>query len=920
MRYFVALSIFLLASVGATSQTVKIYGQVVDSVSGPIPGSTVMLIGAKDSILKSFSVSDKAGTFLLTNIKPGEYIFKVSFFGYQPFEKLLVIGSGSKDTTLARIQLQSKMLNAVNVQGHYIPIQLKGDTIEYDSRAFETSEHDVVEDLLKQLPGIEVAEDGSIKAQGKDVDKILVDGEEFFGDDPTIATKNLPANAVEKVQVFDKESEMSEFTGVSEGNETTTINLKLKDTHKKGLFGNIEMAGGTDAPVLDGEKVSDIFRYMAKGNIHYFKKKWQFSIIGMGNNINETGFSVRDYINFMGGMNNLMRSGGAGFNMGGGLPISESSGSNTGFLRTNAGGFNYNFKPSEKTTLSSSLFLNNFDKTYLKNVDRTTYFSDSSLFTNEAVDQRSSTFNNRGNIRLEQKFDSTHFLNIDLSGSWDKSNYLNGNDIRNYGQSANQLSGFLTQLNQDNFAYDFTAEADYRKKFAKAGRYTGGGASYTRSNSDASTALDYLRELYFNGSLASIDISQIQNLVQTTGAMNANWMWSEPMGKRQLIQIEARHQNNLEQRDKKVFDIDTLGEQSLNDFFSADGSYFNFRQMGNIRHKYISTKLKTTARIEYLYLNLSGDSIFTAPKQFHYALPAADFHWEPNKSSDLRMNYSTSVTAPALNQLQPLPDNSNPSEVILGNIDLEPEYTHNLEFSFHNFNEFNFTHFIASVNANYTQNNIAYSQIIDSFLIRKIIPTNLGTEKGANSYLAFGASLHPIHTKFNLSNASNISNGIVQLNGDMDQYTSISTTPKITIENINKGVVSVRAGFTYTWSQNLYRDNAAFNNNFNNYSYFGNFTLKIKERWEVKSDLTHYFYPNFTTNKQQVILNARIGVNLLETKTLQIFIQGKDLLNQNTGISQYYYQNMYEQQTTSTLARYFLVGLKYSFTSLGAAK
>jgi hypothetical protein len=258
--------------------------------------------------------------------------------------------------------------------------------------------------------------------------------------------------------------------------------------------------------------------------------------------------------------------------------------------------------------------------------------------------------------------------------------------------------------------------------------------------------------------------------------------------------------------------------------------------------------------------------------------------------------------------------------VILGNSNLEPEYSHNLRLSFHNFNEFNFTHFMASITGTYVQNNITYSQNMNEFLVKEITPQNLGTETSANSYLAFGASLHPIHIKFNLSNSSNLSNGLINLNGTQDQYTSILTTPKITVENIDKKIINLRTGFSYTWSQNIYRDNAAFNNNFTNWSYFANFTLKLKERFEFRTDINHYFYPKFQTNSQQVILNAKIGFNLLESKTLQLFISGRDLLNQNTGISQYYFQNIYEQETTSTLARYFMLGLKYSFQRLGAAK
>jgi hypothetical protein len=235
------------------------------------------------------------------------------------------------------------MLDVVTVSTEYIPIRIKGDMIEYDSRAFETGEHDVAENLLAQLPGVEVQPDGSIKVQGKTVEKILFDGEEFFGSDPTIATKNLPADAVDRVQVFEKASDMATFTGVDDGNESTTINLKLKEDRKKGYFGNLEAAFGAGLNP-EAEGLQDQNRYKLKGNIHYFKGKWQISGIGLSNNVNETGFSINGYVSFMGGIQNLI-DGSDTINIGGdnGLPISN--GQNTGFLSTNATGLNLNYKP-----------------------------------------------------------------------------------------------------------------------------------------------------------------------------------------------------------------------------------------------------------------------------------------------------------------------------------------------------------------------------------------------------------------------------------------------------------------------------------------------------------------------------------------------------------------------------------------------
>lgn len=916
-----ALVFALLMLTGSTfAQSVKLYGQIRDQEEKPIPGATVMLVGQQDSILKSFAVSDKAGTFTLSNVKPGDFVFKVSFFGFQPYEQQVHITAASQDTAIGVVKMMPKMLGEVTVQGHYVPIAIKGDTIEYDSRAFATDEHDMVEDLLQQLPGIEVNEDGTIKAQGKDVEKILVDGEEFFSDDPTIATKNLPANAVEKVQVFDKQSDMSEFTGVDDGTESTTINLKLKSSHKKGFFGNLEMAGGSDAPVLGGEEFNDYARYLGKGNVYYFKKKLKLSLIGMSNNVNQTGFSIRDYMNFMGGVSNMMKDGGMSWNLdGAGIPISRGGGSNDGFLNTNAAGFNINYVGDKQTILNGSYFFSNFDNTYINNLQRETYFSDSTVYATESVNQTSVNYGNTVNIHMEQKVDSTHFLNVDLRGSWNWADYFNGNYLNNYGANQTVYSTFNTDLQQDNWNYDYTTAVDYRKKFAKAGRYTGGGVSYARTNSDSRTTLDYLSDIYAMGIPYTIDILQMQNMLQNTANFKADWMFSEPVGKRNLIQLQYAFRHDAEGRDKDVYDVDSDGLESFNDYFSAQADYLKFRHNAQLTHKFIGKKVNTTMSANYQYLNLSGPQIFTTPKEFHYVTPSLRVQWDPNKNSDVRFTYNTSLTVPTLNQLQPLPDNSNPSEVIKGNTNLEPEYNHNVNLRFHNFNEFNFTYFMVNVGGAYVRNNITYSQKINEFLIRELTPENIGDEKSANAYVAFGASIHPIFTKFNISNSANVSNGLINLNSQQDQYTSVSTSPRLTIENIDKKVVNFRTGFGYTWSKNIYKDNANFNSSFQNYNYFANLTLKLKDRVEFSSDITHYFYPAFQNNSQQVILNTKLAFNLTKSRKLQLYLAGYDLLNQNTGISQYYFQNIYERETTTTLARYFMVGMKFSFQKMGAS-
>lgn len=907
MKNLIRLFIICLLSGVSFGQNISIKGIVQNAEGETLPGSSVMLIGAQDSILKGYSITNKEGAFNITGVKTGSYFLKASSFGYTPFEKEVNVDEGSSDLDVGTVTLQPKSLNTVVVQGEYIPLQIKGDTLEYDSRAFEVKEHDVVEDLLKQLPGVEVDENGTITVQGEEVDQVLVDGEKFFGEDATIATKNLPANSVSKVQVYDKKSDQSEFTGVDEGTEKTTINLQLKESHKKGTFGNISVAGGTQLPT------NNTVRYESKANLFHFKKKWQFSVIGMSNNVNQTGFTYSDYNNFMGGAQTFIRHGGDGGSSGLNLTNGDPD---DGFLTTHATGINLNYKPSDKTDLNTSFFFNSFDKLFNKTLDRETYFTDSTLFTSEVADQNSQSFNGRAEIKLEQKFDTTHLITFNFSGDIGQTTYMNDNTVENSDDESNLLSSFNTDLDQVDFNYSFESDLNYRKKFLKSGRYTGLELAYDRSNQDIETYLDYLNTLVSNGVPSTVVTNQQQFSLQTTDDLNGLWTWSEPVGKTQLMQFDLSFRRRGESRNKEVYDnqSDVL---IINPYFSGDGAYYRNHANAIVRHKWFGKKIKTTLGGQYKFLYLAGQDLFTAPQEFHYVLPSAIFEWDPNKKSNMRLNYSSSINAPTLNQLQPIPDNTNPSQVVLGNTALIPEYTHRVSLRYRNFNQFNFSFFFASLTGTLTENNIIYSQQINPFYVTELTPENIGQERGINAFVMYGTSIHPIKTKFRIKTSGNISNGLINLNGMQDGYTTYSLSPGITFENIGKKVMDLRTGFSYNYSLNTYEQNSNLNNNFQNYNYYVNASFKIKDRWLINPIINHYFYPGFENNNQLILVDFTVACNFLESRKLQVFASAKDLLNQNTGLNQYYLQNFYEEEVTQTLGRYVMLGIKYSFQSLG---
>ena len=401
---------------------ININGLLLNESDEPLVGATVVLLQASDSVLKSFGMTNSKGEFILRRVEAGEFIIQASFLGFAKHSKALTVSTNNGDMNVGTIKLKEAetTLDEVKIEGERTPIFFKKDTVEYNADAFKTQPNATVEDLLKKLPGVEVEDDGTVKAQGEEVQRVLVDGKEFFGRDPQMATKNLPADVVNRVQVFDKQSEMAEFTGVDDGEEEKTINLELKEDKKKGYFGRAAFGAGPREN-LDGDY--DFDRFEGKFNVNKFTKKLQLSAIGTGNNVNQQGFSVRDYVNFMGGMQGMMRRGGGdgGFRIGGrqwGLPISD--GRSNGFVDTYSGGLNMNYDFNKKTKLSISYFYNNITN----NTEQDIYTLRSIARRNQPVQRQeeledSRNTNKSGSHRINFRFDTEidSFKQITIQGS-----------------------------------------------------------------------------------------------------------------------------------------------------------------------------------------------------------------------------------------------------------------------------------------------------------------------------------------------------------------------------------------------------------------------------------------------------------------------------------------------------------------------
>src|SRR5438552_1799981 len=353
--YFLILPTFFATTLFAQKNG-SVKGVAFDTISKqPIVAATITILEKKDSSLVSFTITDNAEQFELKGIPNGEYRLLITHVGYHNSNTFFAITDENKNADLGNIIMNdiNKVLKEVVITDEAPPVTLINDTIQYNAGSFKTQPNANVEQLLKKLPGVKVEKDGTIKAQGEKVNRVLVDGKEFFGNDPKMASKNLPADAVDKVQVYDKQSDQAQLTGFDDGNYEKTINLKLKKDKKKGMFGKVNAGGGTNE------------RYEAKFNLNSFKGARQFSAIGMGNNTNAEGFSFMDILNFTGELARMQRgSNGGNININISNDDAAAMGAggcrNSGINTVWGGGLNYNNIIGSKTDFQSNYFYNRY--------------------------------------------------------------------------------------------------------------------------------------------------------------------------------------------------------------------------------------------------------------------------------------------------------------------------------------------------------------------------------------------------------------------------------------------------------------------------------------------------------------------------------------------------------------------------------
>jgi hypothetical protein len=814
----------------------------------------------------------------------------------------------------------SKTLSEVVVQNEAPPVTLINDTIQYNAGSFKTAPNSNVEQLLKKLPGLKVEKDGSIKAQGEKVNRVLVDGKEFFGSDPKIATKNLPADAIDKVQVYDKQSDQAQLTGFDDGNYEKTINLKLKKDKTKGRFGKISAGLGTND------------RYEGKFNVNSFKGARQLSAIGMGNNSNAEGFSFMDILNFTGELSRMQKNGGGNIN----LNLSDKDAAamgiggnrNSGITTAWGGGLNYNNIIGTKTDLQTNYFYNRYNPNSDSHIQRQYFLPDSTYFYNQHSLTNNLNNNHRLNLNALYQIDSMNSIRITPSLTYQKTNNHSEDEYQTLSQNKTITNEGFSNNSLNNEGYNFKNDITYRRKINKRGRTLSLLLQTSFNKSDGDGSLASINSFYNPaGSLLKKDtINQLSKINADLMGYTGKIIYTEPFLKRSLLEFSVSKSYSKNSAEKITYDYNKQNgkHDQLNNLLSNDfANIYSYTNAG-IRMRTKKRKYSYSFGAAWQQASMEGKLSMTAKdtvirKTFQNLLPNARFQYNFSRFKSFSFSYAASTAQPDISQLQPVPDNSNSLNIKVGNPYLKQEYSHAIQANLNLVSPYKNKNLFLFLNAQETQNKIVNSDSIDGRGIKTTKPVNVNGVYNVNGNISYSIPLRHLKSSLELSSRVNYFKGKQFINDIGNNIRTLSVGPELRLDMNPNNKINITLAAAFTCYRTKYSLQDALNTKYFQQEYSSSADLELPKRFFLSTDFSYTINSHRAAgfNSKVPLWNAAISKQILHYNRGEIKLSAIDILNQNIGINRSSNQNYIEDSKVSTLRRFFMLSFTYSLTKTG---
>lgn len=912
------------------AQQGQIKGLLTDSsATRPLADATVALLHS-DSSLASTIFTDKKGAFSFPSLAAGSYRVYITFLGYKPVFKSVTVTADKPVVDMGTVQLKGNglTLNEVEIIQEVPPIVVKKDTLEFNAGSFKTRENAVVEDLLKKLPGVTVDKDGVITAQGETVKRVLVDGKPFFSDDPKLATKNLPADIIDKIQLIDRKSDQAQFTGIDDGNIEKAINITTKKDKRKGMFGRASAGYGTDD------------RYAANASVNSFRDTRQMSFLGSGNNVNNLGYTFQDVFNFSsnsggGGGGGGGRSGGGGRGAAASTINSLGGNNSTGITRNWNAGLNYNQDFGSKLKINGSYFVNDTRTQTQVLSAKQTFLTDTTYYYNQNSGSIANNDNNRMNMRVEYQIDSLHSFVITPTFSYTKGSNFQNNDYQSLDiNKVKTIEG--SSINRSNATSpNFSTSALFRKKFQKVGRtlttnFNFGYNTTTRENyyktTDMHLATDST-DAYTSG------YDRLTNADNVGRNFGVGVTYTEPLSTTRFLELTYDWSNNYSSSNNLTYDADgTSGKYTkLNDSLSNIFENVFATQRAGINIRTNKFKYDYTFGLNVQFSNLNNDNISRNTHISQHTVnffPSAAFNYNFEQGRRFRFRYNGSTTQPTVQQLQPLPDLTSSLYVQQGNPDLKPSFAHSVNMGYNAFNRTTFRGFFANLSASFTTNKIVNANRSDTSGKQYTKPMNSNGAFNLGGFIVNTIPLKKLNSSINLNTSANYGRD-VSFSSTGTDFTSLlksftktfGVTQGVSFNYSYKELFDISTSASANYSGARYDIQQSNNTNYFNYTFSFDYNVNLPAGFIIGSDLNYTLNAGRTAgyNIDVTMLNAFISKSVFKKKQGLIKLSGYDILNRNVSISRNTGENYIQDVNNMVLQRYFMLSFTYFLNKFGGS-
>lgn len=910
-KLFLLLLVVCSVSIYSQNKSFKISGTVTSEIENqPLEAATIYLERVKDSSLVTYTISDKEGRFSMEDKTYDDSLnIYISYVGLATYFQNIKVDKEEIDLGTIKLKPDANALDEVVLTSR-APITIKKDTLEFNVKSFKTKKDATVEDLLKKLPGVEVDAEGKITVNGKEVNKILVNGKPFFGNDPTITTRNLTKEIIEKVQVTDTKTDAEAFAGEDSDGENKTINLTIKEENNKGVFGRVAAGGGTDE------------RYMGAGLFNRFDNDQRISILAGGNNVNESGFSFGEIRKMFGGANSISVSSNGSFNIDG-----RSFGGGSGIVTSRNAGANYADNFGEGLDISADYFYGGGSSEDRTSTQRENILPDRRFFTNSSTRSTSDNDNHSMNAKFDIKIDSTLLINIRPSARYTT-------NTRNFSRTEESLNEEnIVTNNSDTRQFDEGENKNFNNNLDVTKKFGSDGASLRVSITnefEKQEGEDFIQSTtnVFGDNPETIVRDQFTDSEQDFRSFYGSVNYTHPIiSKKLFVYSEFSYRNDVRENIESTFDFDenTMEYSSFNTDLSTNFKYTNSRISPKLGVRYRGEKASINISSTYVKRTLENEDALRPETTFERDFDAIEArvygNYRFNKKVSMYVNYNISNTPPSVTQLQPFQDVSDPLNIVTGNPNLRPSNEHRMYAGFNAYDWQKRTGFNLYVGANLSYDRPTSKTVVDENFVRTTTFENV--DGNYNGYVSGSYSknikLDTIRNlRWRVRLGANTNQSVNFFDGEKYNSQTNSLSPNLRLTFTWDKVFEIEPSYGINYSINTFDLDAFKNVEFVTHNLGIETATFLPKKLEWRNDINYNYNPNVAAGFQRSVWfwNSTLAYSILKDKGT-ITLKAYDILKQNNNARRTATQNFIQDSQSLVLQQYFMLSFSWKFNSLG---